>query len=104
VRSYELMYMVHPSVDEDGLNAIIDRVKGFITRNGGKVSTVEPWGSRRLAYPIQNERDGQYVLCYFDLPADQVVAVEHDLGLTEEIMRHLIVRREEEAQAKTADA
>ena len=104
MRSYELLFIVHPSVDEDGHTAVIDRVKEFIVRNGGKVGAVEPWGSRRLAYPIQKQRDGQYVLVRLDLPAEQVSSVEHDLGLTEEIMRHLIVRPEEEAKPKKEDA
>jgi small subunit ribosomal protein S6 len=103
VRSYELLYILHPSVDEEGLNSVADRVQQFIARSGGKVIAVDPWGSRRLAYPIQNQQEGQYVLVRFDLPADQVASVEHDVALTEEIMRHLIVRHEEEAKARADD-
>jgi len=98
-----MIFIVHPSVDEDGLAAVIDRVKTLIERDGGKIDAVEPWGSRRLAYPIQKQWDGRYVLIRFDLPADQVTSLKRDLGLTEEIMRHLIVRTEEEPKAKPAD-
>ena len=98
-----MIFIVHPSVDEDGLTAVIDRVKTLIERDSGKIGVVEPWGSRRLAYPIQKQWDGQYVLMRFDLPANQVASLERGLGLTEEIMRHLIVRPEEEPKAKPAD-
>ncbi len=104
VRSYELLFIVHPSVDDDGLKAVIERVKEYIVRSGGKVNSVEPWGSRRLAYPIRNQWEGQYVLIRLDLAAQQVSSVEHDLGLSEEIIRHLIVRLEEEPEAKPTDA
>ena len=104
MRSYELVFIVHPSVDQDGLTAISDRVQQYIERSGGKVTAVEPWGSRRLAYPIQNQWEGHYFLMRLDLPAEKVSSIEHDLSLIEEIIRHLIVRPEEKAKGKPANA
>jgi len=98
VRSYELVFIVHPEVDEDGLTAVTEKVEGLIKRNGGKVTRIEPWGLRRLAYPIQKQWDGQYVLVRLELESQSVVGLEHDLGLTEQIMRHLVVRVEEDAK------
>ena len=98
-----MVFIVHPSVDEDGLVAVIDKGKALIERDGGKIDAVEPWGSRRLAYPIQKLWDGKYVLVRFDIPGEQIASLERDLGLTEEIMRHLIVRPEEAPKAKPAD-
>ena len=54
MRSYELICIVHPQVDGEALTAVIETVKGLVERNGGKVTDVEPWGLRRLAYPIRN--------------------------------------------------
>ncbi len=98
MRSYELVFIVHPEVDEDGLTAVTEKVEGLIKRNGGKVTRIEPWGLRRLAYPIQKQWDGQYVLMRLELESQSVVGLEHDLGLTEQIMRHLVVRVEEDAK------
>jgi small subunit ribosomal protein S6 len=98
VRSYELVFIVHPEVDEDGLTAVTEKVEGLIKRNGGKVTRIEPWGLRRLAYPIQKQWDGQYVLMRLELESQSVVGLERDLGLTEQIMRHLVVRVEEDAK------
>jgi small subunit ribosomal protein S6 len=85
-------------VDEDGLTAVTEKVEGLIERNDGKVTRIEPWGLRRLAYPIQKQWDGQYVLMRLELESQSVVGLERDLGLTEQIMRHLVVRVEEDTK------
>ncbi len=95
MRSYELVFIVHPEVDGDDLTAVLDRVKGLVERDGGKVTQVEPWGLRRLAYPIQDQREGQYVLMGLELEPQGVASLERGLMLTEQIIRHLIVRVEE---------
>jgi len=91
VRSYELVFIVHPEVDGDDLTAIVETVKGLVERGGGEVTQVEPWGLRRLAYPIQKQWEGQYVLMRFELESRGVAELERGLGLTEQVMRHLIV-------------
>ena len=98
MRSYELVFIVHPEVDEDGLTAVTEKVEGLIKRNDGKVTRIEPWGLRRLAYPIQKQWDGQYVFMRLEMESQSVVGLERDLGLTEQIMRHLVVRVEEDAK------
>lgn len=91
MRSYELVFIVHPEVDGDDLTAIVETVKGLVERGGGEVTQVEPWGLRRLAYPIQKQWEGQYVLMRFELEPRSVAELERGLGLTEQVMRHLIV-------------
>ena len=92
VRSYELVFIVNPELDEDDLTAVRERVEGLIERSSGKVTKVEPWGLRRLAYPLQKQGEGQYVLMQLDIEAQGVAELERDLGLVEPILRHLIVR------------
>ena len=105
MRSYELVFIVHPEVDGDDLTAVIDRVEELVGRDGGQVVQTEPWGLRRLAYPIQKRWEGQYVLMRLELEPQGVAVLEHNIGLTEQIMRHLIVRVEEEARpAEVAEA
>jgi small subunit ribosomal protein S6 len=94
VRSYELIFIVHPELDEDDLTAVLERVTGLIERNSGKVSRVEPWGMRRLAYPIEKQWEGQYVLMGLELEPQGMAGLERDLGLVEPLMRHLIARVE----------
>ena len=92
MRSYELVFIVNPELDEDDLTAVRERVEGLIERSSGKVTKVEPWGLRRLAYPLQKQGEGQYVLMQLDIEAQGVAELERDLGLVEPILRHLIVR------------
>ena len=94
MRSYELVFIIHPEVDGDDLSAVTERVTGLIERNSGKIAEVEPWGLRRLAYPIQKQWEGQYVLMQLDMEPQGVAGLERDLVLVEPIMRHLIVRVE----------
>ena len=94
MRSYELVYVVDPELEEDGLDAVTERVTDLIERNSGKVTQVEPWGLRRLAYPIRKKGEGQYVLMQLELEPQGVAGLERDLGLLEQVMRHLVVRIE----------
>ncbi len=99
MRSYELVLIVHPDVDGDDLTAVIDRVTELVKRDGGKVVQTEPWGMRRLAYPIQKRWEGQYVLMRLELAPQGVLVLERSLKLNEQIMRHLVVRLEQAAPA-----
>jgi small subunit ribosomal protein S6 len=95
VRNYELMFIVHPEVDDDGLAAIVETVTGLVERNGGKAVKVDRWGLRRLAYPIKKQREGQYVLMQLDMSPAGVAELERSLGLAEQVIRHLVVRLED---------
>ena len=94
MRNYELMYIVHPELEDDDLTAVKERVTSLIERSGGKVVQAEPWGLRRLAYPIRDQWDGQYVLLHLELEPQAVAEFERDIRLVEPVMRHLIVRAE----------
>ena len=95
MRDYEMIFIVHPEVDREGLSGVIEEVKGLIEASGGTVRKVEPWGLRRLAYPIQKVREGHYVYMEIGLESDGVAKVERGLKLKEQVIRHLIVRIEE---------
>ena len=94
MRSYELVFIVHPEVDGDDFTAVVERVTGLVERNSGEVTEVNIWGLRRLAYPIQDQWEGQYVLMQLELEPQGVAGLERDLMLVEQIIRHLIVRVE----------
>jgi small subunit ribosomal protein S6 len=96
VRSYELVFIVHPEVDGDDFTAVVERVTSLVERNSGEVTEVNVWGLRRLAYPIQNQWEGQYVLMLLELEPQGVTGLERDLMLVEQVIRHLVVRVEQE--------
>jgi len=90
MREYELVFIIHPDLDETATNEIVERVKGWITEAGGSVDKVDPWGKRKLAYPIRKQNDGQYFLCKTQLPPAFVAELERNLRFVEPVMRFLI--------------
>jgi len=94
VRSYEMVFIIHPEIDGDNAEGVITDVKDLIARNDGEVTEVEPWGLRKLAYPIKKQQEGRYVLIEFDLEPQNVAEIERVLKLTEPVIRHLIIRLE----------
>ena len=95
MRSYELMYIVHPELEETAFNDLVEKVKSWITDSGGEVENVDLWGKRRLAYPIQKQTDGQYVLMKTQLEESYCSELEHNLGLQEPIFRFLLTADDE---------
>jgi small subunit ribosomal protein S6 len=95
MRKYEFTLIVRSNVEEPDLTAVIDRVKGLITDNGGEVTRLDQWGTRRLAYPINHMREGQYVFMLTQLPPQAITEIDRALNLIDEIMRHLFVRLDE---------
>ncbi|HLJ61544.1 MAG TPA: 30S ribosomal protein S6 [bacterium] len=88
--TYEIVSIVRPDFDEDALNAAIERIHQRITENGGTVKSTDRWGKRRIAYPIQNYRDGFYVLTVFDLDSGRVGPLRQTLGLHEGLLRFTV--------------
>ncbi len=107
MRRYELMLVLRPDAAEDRVQATLDRTTRGIAAAGGQIVKVSPWGRRRLAYPIGQNREGSYYLLLFDAPSEAIGDLERSLLITEEVMRHLVTRVERPAtarrQAATAD-
>jgi small subunit ribosomal protein S6 len=102
VRRYELMLVFRPDAPDERLSAIIDRTTRQITTAGGQIVKVAPWGRRRLAYPIDRQREGSYHIIVFEAPAEAIAELERSLLITEEVLRHLVVRQERPAKAARA--
>lgn len=92
MRNYELTFIVHPEVEDEGLASVIEKVSQFITAGNGQVTNVNHWGRRRLAYPIQKQREGYYVLMQVQLDPASINELERNLKLTEQVIRYLLVR------------
>lgn len=99
MRTYEMLTIFHPQLAEEDLNGAVDQVAGYVTGVGGEVGGVvreNPWGRRRLAYPIrvdgQDVRDGFYVLYNFSVDAARIDDMERNLRLNGRVLRHMIVK------------
>lgn len=99
MRRYELMLVFRPDAPDERIAAIIDRTTRQITADGGQIVKVAPWGRRRLAYAIDRHREGAYHIVVFEAPTTVIAELERGLLITEELLRHLVVRQERPARA-----
>jgi small subunit ribosomal protein S6 len=90
LRDYELMYVVRPDLDEDGLRTAQEAVQGLVEGQGGEVVNTTPWGKRRLAYEIAGLRDGHYVIVEFRGDGSKVKELERALRINDQVIRHMI--------------
>lgn len=94
MRDYELVFIVHPDLDDTALKDVIDKVSGWITEAGGSVSKVDLWGKRKLAYSIRKQKEGQYVLLKTQMEPTFGATLERNLRFLEPVMRFLLVNVE----------
>ncbi len=92
MREYELVVILTPQLAEEEMPAAIERLSQSVTNRGGEVVEVNPWGRRKLAYPIQRHIEGNYVLTKIKLDPARTVELESGLKMSEEVLRHLLVR------------
>lgn len=99
MRRYELMLLLRPDLEDDKLQAAVEKVTRAIVNGGGSLSKVSPWGKRRLAYDIGQHRDASYFLIHFDIEPAQVREIERGMLISEEILRHLVTVLEDRGPA-----
>lgn len=95
MRPYELMVVFAPTLEEEPLEAQIAKVQEIISKSGGEIVKTDKWGKRKLAYEIAGHTEGFYVV--IDFQAEQATAseLERVLKITDEAIRHLLVRTDE---------
>ena len=94
--NYELMFVIDSSLEEDKRNASIEKVQGIIADANGEVVETDVWGLRKLAYPINKQTDGYYVVLTFK--AEPVLPKELDrrLRISDEVIRHIIINKDQQ--------
>lgn len=102
MREYEVLYIVRADLDDDKVQDAVRRVNTLIERSGGTPERTNLWGKRKLAYEVKHQKDGAYVLQDFQLDPERVPELESALKITEEVLRHLVVRKPEKAAATAA--
>ena len=100
MRDYELGIVLSPEASEEQTKVILDRVSQVVQTNGGVVAKVNAWGRRKLAYPIERHRDGLYYFLDLSLTPQTVLEIDRNLKVSEEVIRHLIVKRDPKAVAQ----
>ncbi len=95
MKPYELLLIITPDHDENEAEALTNQVKGII-ESGGALLKVDPWGKKRLAYPIQKRNEGYYVLYIFESAPSFVAQLNQALHVIESILRYMIVQYEDD--------
>lgn len=90
MRSYELVCIVQPDLDETAFNGVVERVKGWISESGGTIDNVDVWGRRRMAYNIRKHREGQYVLMNVTMDPSTTSTLERNIRFQENVIRHML--------------
>ncbi len=98
MNSYEMGLVVKPNLSETDVNSLVERLKTMIGEQGGTVEAVDLWGKRRLAYPVEKHTEGYYVFIRFLLSPSRVEEINRVVGITEEILRHIVVKECQKSQ------
>ena len=108
LREYELVLVIDPEIEDEQFSATVDgwkwprrwastvdRVTQFVTSRSGELVDSNPWGKRKLAYPIKNRTEGNYIALHLRMEPIHTAELEASLELAEEVLRHLLVKKED---------
>lgn len=95
MRIYEELFIVRADATEEEVEPVIDLVKGVITQAGGTIDKTEKWGTRKLAYRVKKQSEGQYILVQFSAGAETVKELERKLRVSDMVIKFLTVRIDE---------
>jgi len=95
MKAYELLLMLNPSLEEEARAAVLDKIQGVITADGGVVDTVDGWGKRKLAFEIDKVTEGEYVLVDFHTIPAAIAELDRVLRITDSVIRFMLVHRED---------
>ena len=95
MRNYELTFIVPSDLSEDDLNGVVTQVQGWVEGSQGKVTNVDHWGRRKLAYNIAEYREGYYVVLALEMEPQSLIEFERNLKLSDKVMRYLLIREGE---------
>jgi small subunit ribosomal protein S6 len=97
MKNYELMTIFKPNLDAEEVDKVIEKISSIVTEFGGNVVSVDKSGRKKLAYEIQNFRDGFFTTSILTLPADKVAEFKRQLRLTDSILRTMFMKSAEKA-------
>ncbi len=94
MNEYELVFIVHPELEENAFKELLEKVKGWVTEAGGQVTKVDLWGKRRLSYIIRKQRgEACYVVMQTSMAPASCVILEDNLRFQEPVLRFLLTQK-----------
>ena len=95
MKKYEIMYIIRPNIEDEAKKALVERFNNVLLENGAEASETKDWGKRRLAYEINDFRDGYYQLVNVTSSAAAVQEFSRLAKISEDIIRHIVIKEEE---------
>lgn len=102
LRPYETFFIIKSSLSDDEVTAIVDKIKGVIEGEGGEIVAVDNWGKKKLAYEVQKEQKGIYIVIHFKGPGKSIFEVERNYRITEPIIKYMTIVIDEDQLGQTA--
>ncbi|MBO5930464.1 MAG: 30S ribosomal protein S6 [Clostridia bacterium] len=96
INKYETIFVVDAALEEEAIKGIVEKFKTLIS-GAGEIESVDEWGKRRLAYPIDYKTEGYYVLVNFSAKPDFPLELERIYNITDGLLRSIIIKKEEKA-------
>ena len=93
MNKYELLLILSASNEDGDKDALIEKVSKLVEAKGGVITSVDKWGNKKLAYPINFKNDGYYVLMNLEAPANAPQEVQKQLNITQDVYRAMFVRK-----------
>ena len=94
MREYELMYIIQPAIEEEAKKALVERFDEILTSNGAEIIESKEWGKRRLAYEINDLREGFYQIVKINSGSEAINEFTRLANINEDIIRHIAVRKD----------
>lgn len=94
MREYELMYIIQPAIEEEAKKALVERFNNMLTSNGAEIIESKEWGKRRLAYEINDLREGFYQIVKVNAGSEAINEYTRLANINEDIIRHIAVRKD----------
>ena len=91
MKKYEVMYIIRPNIDEEGNKSIIEEINQVFVKCASVVSEVKEWGLRELAYEIDGETKGYYVLLNVEATPEAVAEFDRVANIKETVIRHIVI-------------
>jgi small subunit ribosomal protein S6 len=95
MNKYEIMYIIRPNIEEEAKKALVERFTNILLENGAETAETKDWGKRRLAYEINDFRDGYYQIAKTTSSAAAVQEFSRLAKINEDIIRHIVIKEEQ---------
>ncbi|ADL13813.1 30S ribosomal protein S6 [Acetohalobium arabaticum] len=95
MRKYETMFIVNPDLEDDATEEIVEKITDTIDENKGEISNIDKWGTKNLAYELDDHKAGYYTVVNFEGESETIDELERAYRLDDNILRFIILRDEQ---------